>query len=155
METTAWIDFVRVGHKHNQMVHHPVGPLGHASASIKDLTRLHTESLVNSAMVSDPVFDNFYDKATAASSEQEVQRIFRDANERVARQHFAISLLHARSYSLCQPWLKGFNAQFGSTWGAAAGPGMLSFYLGRFWIDQNLKKSWDITTSKGDKGKSE
>jgi ABC-type transport system substrate-binding protein len=26
-ETAEWIDFVQIGHKHDQLVHHPVGPL--------------------------------------------------------------------------------------------------------------------------------
>jgi hypothetical protein len=92
-------------------------------------------------MVSDPIFDDLYAKAKAATNLDEELCVFRDANEYVARQHIAISVLQPMAYSLCQPWVKGFNAQFGSTWGAAGGPGMLSFYLGRFWIDQNLKKS--------------
>jgi hypothetical protein len=91
-------------------------------------------------MVSDPVFDTFYAKLKAADNLDEILQIFRNVNEYVARQHFAISVLQPLTYSLCQPWLKGFNAQFGSTWGAAAGPGMLSFYLARFWISHNLKK---------------
>ena len=77
----------------------------------------------------------------SAEGPDEVLRILRDANAYVAKQHFSVSLLQPMTYSLCQPWIKGFNAQFGSTWGVAGGPLMLSFYLGRFWIDQNLKKS--------------
>ena len=92
-------------------------------------------------MINDRVFDSFYPRAVAATSEDELKQVLRDANERVARQHFVVSLLQPKAYSLCQPWVKGFNAQFGSSWGAAGGPGMLSFYLGRFWIDQELKKN--------------
>ena len=141
METNVWNDFVLLGRKHDQLVHHPAGHLGHTSAPLRDLNRFLTASPNNYGMVSDPVFDTLYAKAKAATTLDEVLRIFRDANEYVARQHIAISVLQPMAYSLCQPWLKGFNAQFGSTWGAAAGPGMLSFYLGRFWIDQKLKKS--------------
>jgi len=68
-------------------------------------------------MVSDPVFDALYEKARMATTLEEVLQIFRDANEYVARQHIAISVLQPMAYSLCQPWIKGFNAQFGSTWG--------------------------------------
>jgi ABC-type transport system substrate-binding protein len=106
-----------------------------------DLNRFQTGAFVNYQMISDPVFDALYAKAMAAANINEIKQIFRDANEYVARQHFAVSLLQPMSYSLCQPWVKGFNAQFGSSWGAAGGPGMLSFYLGRFWIDQELKKN--------------
>jgi hypothetical protein len=92
-------------------------------------------------MINDPVCDAFYAKAMTASGMDEIRGILRDANEYVARQHFAISVLQPMAYSLCQPWVKGFNAQFGSTWGVAAGPLMSSHYLGRFWIDQDMKKS--------------
>ena len=49
-------------------------------------------------MVSDPVFDAFYPKAMAATSVDELKQILRDANEYVARQHFAISLLQPMKY---------------------------------------------------------
>jgi len=140
METNNWNNFV-VNRKHDQMVHHPAGHLGHTSSPLRDLYRFRTGSPDNYGMVSDPVFDALYEKARMATTLEEVLQIFRDANEYVARQHIAISVLQPMAYSLCQPWIKGFNAQFGSTWGAAAGPGMLSFYLGRFWINQDLKKS--------------
>jgi hypothetical protein len=92
-------------------------------------------------MVDDSVFNDFLPRAVAADSTDEIKPIIKDANKRVARQHFTISLLQPMYYSLCQPWVKGFNAQHGSTWGHTGGPGMLSFYLGRFWIDRQLKQS--------------
>ena len=141
MESDAWATFVPIGHKHDQLAHRPNGPLGHSSPPLRDLTRFQTGASQNYQMVSDPVLDLFCSRTESAKSLDEVLRIYRDANEYVARQHFSISLLQPLAYSLCQPWIKGFNAQFGSTWGAASGPGMLSFYLGRFWIDQNLKRS--------------
>ena len=61
-------------------------------------------------MVSDPVIDAFYPKAKSATSDEELKQITRDMNERVARQHFAISLLKPMEYSLYQPWLKGYTA---------------------------------------------
>ena len=141
MATADWIKFVIIDQKHDQMVHLPAGHLGHTSPPITDLTRFLTGASNNYGMVSDPVFDTFYAKLKAADNLDEILQIFRNVNEYVARQHVAISVLQPLTYSLCQPWLKGFNAQFGSTWGAAAGPGMLSFYLARFWINHDLKKS--------------
>ncbi len=141
MDTAAWVDYVMTDRKHDQLVHLPAGHLGHSAALLRDLTRFQTGASFNYGMISDPVCDSLFDKAKAVTSIDEMKKVLRDANEYVARQHFAISLLQPMTYSLCQPWIKGFNGQFGSTWGAAAGPAMLSFYLGRFWIDQNLKKS--------------
>jgi peptide/nickel transport system substrate-binding protein len=140
MDTGSFIDFVSNGKKHDQLVHCPPGPLGHTASPFLELTRFRTGP-GNWAMVDDPVFNDFLPKAMATSSYIDLKKIIRDANERVARQHFTISLLQPQYYSLCQPWVKGFNAQHGSTMGHTGGPGMLSFYLARFWIDQKLKKS--------------
>jgi ABC-type transport system substrate-binding protein len=141
MAPPAWSAFVRIGHKYDQMVHAPTGLAGHTAPPIDQLSRLQVGSYNNYGMIDDPVCTAFYHKAMGATSRDEVLKVLRDANEYVARQHFSISLLQALTYSLCQPWVKGFNAQFGSTWGVAGGPAMLSFYLARFWIDQSLKKS--------------
>jgi len=141
MESDAWASFVAIGHKHDQLAHRANGPLGHCSAPLRDLTRFQTGASQNYQMVSDPKFDVLCSSVMAATRLEQVLQIYRNANEYIARQHFSISLLQPMAFSLCQPWVKGFNAQFGSTWGAASGPGMLSFYLGRFWIDQKLKKS--------------
>ena len=140
MEVPSFVAFVQTGQKHDQLVHCPPGPLGHTASPFLELTRFR-KGPGNWAMVNDPVFNAFLPQATAAHSADDIKRIIRDANEYVARQHFTISLLQPIYYSLCQPWVKGFNAQHGSTWGHTGGPGMLSFYLGRFWIDQKLKKS--------------
>ena len=87
---------------------------------------------------SDPVMDSFYPRAIKATTEDEVKKILIEANEYVARQHFAISLMNPVKYSIAQPWLKGYTGQFGSI---SRSPQSLSFYTSRFWIDQKLKKS--------------
>jgi hypothetical protein len=92
-------------------------------------------------MVNDPVIDAFYPQSLAVTNEDELKQIFRDMNERVARQHFAISLLQPMEYSLCQPWLKGYHGQIHSIWMGNGGPSRLSLYGARFWIDHKLKKS--------------
>jgi peptide/nickel transport system substrate-binding protein len=141
MDSNNWVAFVDIAHKHDQMVHRTAGPLGHTSSPFHDLTRFKKGAHGNWAMVDDPVFDTFLTKAMETTSTDDLKKLMRDANEYVAREHFTITLLHPRAYSLYQPWLKGFSGQFGSAWAHAGGPAMLSFYLGRFWIDQGLKKS--------------
>ena len=141
MESTEWVEFVIKGHNHNQLAYRPVSPYGHTSEPIRQLSRLHTGSSSNYLMVSDPILDAFQLKAIAAVNEDEVKQILRDANERIARQHFAISLLQPMKFSLYQPWLKGYHGQFGAVCSAAGSPQLLFFYPARFWIDQDLKKS--------------
>ena len=141
MESTAWMAFVLNGHKHDQLAQRPVSPFGHSFEPIRQLRRLKTGIPSNYLMVNDPVFDSFQPKAIGAQSDAELRQILRDANERVARQHFSISLLQPPQYSLYQPWLKGYSGQFGSICSAAGSPQLLFFYPARFWIDRNLKKA--------------
>jgi hypothetical protein len=94
----------------------------------------------NYAMNSDPVFDAFAPAGMAATSVDQVKQILKDANDRVARQHYAVSLLAPVGFNLIQPWLNGYDGQFGSVAGSI-GPAMLAFYGARFWINADLKKS--------------
>ena len=141
MDPGTYTDYVETNHKHDQIVYRPYGPLGQTYAPLRAITRFHTGSATNYVMTSDPVFDSYFEKATAAANEDELKLVLKDANERVARQHFAISLLMPMEYSLYQPWVKGYHAQIYSIWMGVGGASMLSFYGGRFWIDNTLKKS--------------
>jgi peptide/nickel transport system substrate-binding protein len=141
MEKDDWIMFVMTYHKHDQLASHAGGPLGHNSSPIHDLRIFRKGSRANYNMVDDPVFNDFLPLAESAETFADIQKVMRDANEYVARQHYSISLIQPMAYSFCQPWLKGYNAQFGSAWAHGGGPGLSGFYLSRFWIDSNLKKS--------------
>ena len=136
MESNACTSFVEA-RKHDQLVYREYGPLGHCYAPFQAITRFHSNS--NILMVSDPFIDSLYPKALASTTEEQLKQILKDMNERVARQHFAVSLLQPLGYSLCQPWLKGYNNQIHSIWMGIGGPSRLSFYGSRYWIDQNLK----------------
>jgi peptide/nickel transport system substrate-binding protein len=140
MDSTEWIAFVLNGRKHDQLAQRTIAPYGHRHDPIRQLGRLRTGALSNYLMINDPVLDNFQPKAIAAAGEGEVKQILRDGNEYIARQHFAISLLSPGSYTVYQPWLKGFHGQFGAVCSAAGSPQLLSFYPARFWIDHELKK---------------
>jgi ABC-type transport system substrate-binding protein len=142
VDYATFTQFVKTDHKHDQITYHPAGsPLGHTSAPLHDLTRFRTGASSDYMMVSDPVFDVYYDKAITANDADKVKQILKDANRHVAEQHYSVTLLQPLAYSLCQPWFKGFSGQFGAPWSHAGGPAMLSFYLARFWIDSELKKS--------------
>ena len=136
MDSSSWNDFVLYRHEHDQLAQRLMPSFGYEYEPIRLLHGLQTGHPTYQ-MISDPVCDTLYPKALAANSLDEALSIYRYANEYFARQHFIISLLQPQTYALCQPWLKGFSAQFGSLTGAT----VLSFYLSRFWIDQDLKKS--------------
>ncbi len=141
MESTDWTDYVITHRKQDQLAYAAVNPFGHGYEPIRQLSRLHTGYSSNYLMVSDPIFDAFQPKASAAKSDAELKQVLKDANEYIARQHFAVSLLKPMQFSLHQPWFKGYHGQFGSVCSAASSPQLLFFYPARFWIDQDLKKS--------------
>ena len=141
MDSTEWIAYVLNGHKHDQLAQRTISPYGHRHDPVRQLGRLRAGSASNYLMIDDAVLNAFQPAAIAATGESQLKQLLRNANEYIARQHFAISLLSPGSYTLYQPWLKGFHGQFGAFCSAAGSPQMLFFYPARFWIDHELKKS--------------
>jgi peptide/nickel transport system substrate-binding protein len=140
MEHNAMLTYVETDRKH-ELVWREYGPLGHNYSPLGAINRLHSGHLPNWLGICDPVMDSYYPKALAATTEEELKQIMKDVNERAARQHYVICLLQPMSYTLYQPWLKGFNSQCHSIiMGILGGPSCLSFYGARFWIDSDLKK---------------
>jgi peptide/nickel transport system substrate-binding protein len=142
LDVAEWVHYVEIEKRHDQLIYRPYGPLGHTYAPLRAITRFRTGYSANHMMVADPVFDAFYPRAAAAATEGELKQVLKEANEHVARQHYAVSLLIPIQYHLCQPWLKGFHGQGHSIWMGTGGPSMLSFYAARFWVDRKLKKSF-------------
>ncbi len=140
MKPTEFFNYL-LDRKHDQLVYRGYAPIGLSKSPLRVITQFKTGYSANYLMADDPVYDTQYSKAIAATSEDQLRQALKDANERVARGHFVISLFKPVAYSLCQPWLKGYNAQIHSVWMEAGGPSMLSLYGARFWIDQKVKKS--------------
>ena len=140
MDTTSWINYVQTGRKQDQLAQKSVGNLGLTFEPIKQLNRFKTTDSTNWEMVNDPVFNDFYNKALAATTVNAFKQVITDANKYVVQQHFTISLLQPTLFGLYQPWLKGYRGQDRSISGGS-GPNMLFYYGPRFSIDQNLKKT--------------
>ena len=82
--------------------------------------------------VVDPVFDEYYENARAATTVEQQQEWARKADLRVAEQLWMIRGPRAPTFGATQPWLKGYN---GEVW--------IDTPLGIFqylWIDQDLKR---------------
>ena len=142
MEAAEFVSFVQINHKHDQLSHTPAGALGHTAPPLLQLMWLKKGSPKNQMqMIDDPVCDSFYEKAINTTNLDEIRQILRDANEYVARQHFSFSLVQPNTYSLVQPWFKGYNGQSLAITGTGSGPSCMGFYMCRFWIDQKLKTS--------------
>jgi peptide/nickel transport system substrate-binding protein len=140
MDRASWVAFVQTSLKQDQMSMNSAGSLGLSYEPIRQLERFQTGAITNIGVVKDPIFDAFEPKALAFTDLDSIKNVLRDANEYVARQHFAISLVQPNLFAFCQPWLKGYNGQNQSI-PVSGSPQLLFFYPARFWIDQNLKKS--------------
>ena len=139
MEPAAWTSYVVVNKKQDAMAYRSgAGTLGNINTPIKMLQRDMNGFGGNFSHVNDTVFNGFYPAALAATTIDQVKQIVIQANKRVAEQHFAISLVQPSTFGFTQPWFKGYSGQFGSL---GAGGNYLCFYLGRFWVDTELKKS--------------
>lgn len=139
MDAPSWTALV-VGTKKNTALafREGAGTLGNINTPIKLLQRDMTGYAGNFSRVSDATFDTFYPAAMAATSIDQVKQIVHNANDYVARNHFAIAMVQPSTFGFTQPWFKGYIGQYGAE---SAGSAYLSNYLSRFWVDQPLKKS--------------
>jgi ABC-type transport system substrate-binding protein len=135
MDTSSWNNYVSVNKKQDQMAMRGGGSLALQYEPLRQLSRLQTGYSTNYARVNDPVLDAFYPAFVACTSVAQEKAILRDANERVLRQHYVLSFVESVSFSFYQPWLKGYNGQYGAL------GSLTCSYLARFWLDQNLKTS--------------
>lgn len=138
MDTSSWTSFVMTNHKQDALAQRTTGTLGQTQTAVAQLNRFRTGVTYNYILVSDPTIDGFYASGLAETDPVKLNQILENANEYIARQHLTISLLTVNSWSLCQPWVKGYNAQAQST---GPTPVNLSFYEARFWVDQSIKNA--------------
>ena len=140
MDSASWTTLV-VGTKKNDGIafREGSGTLGNINAPIRLVQRDMTGFVGNFTRCSDATFDTFYPRAMAATTIDQVKQVVRDANEYVARAHFAISIVQPSTFGFTQPWFKGYTGQYGAE---MAGSPYLANYLGRFWIDQDIKKNY-------------
>jgi len=71
-----------------------IRPLGHNYSPMGAINRFHSHHYPNWLGVNDPVMDAFYPKALACTGEDELKQIAKDVNERIARQHYVVSLFN-------------------------------------------------------------
>ena len=112
--------------------------LGLSSDPLSDLGAFYPGFIANDANVNDPVYNNFYTQALAASSLQSLEQIAMNANQYVPTQHYVVCLTAGNILYIYQPWLKG--GFWGQNQGLVSNQFMrLSEYGARMWVDQSLK----------------
>jgi peptide/nickel transport system substrate-binding protein len=141
LDSASWAAFVQQGHHQDALAYRTLMTLGATFDPFHMLTTFLSTYANNFKGTNDPTVDGYYTQAYAATSIDGLKQIIKDLNIRVAQQHFSVSLLQPLSYSLYQPWLKGYDSQIFGISGGGAGAQLLFFYSARFWIDQNMKKS--------------
>ena len=142
VDTATFNTITNVNHKQDALAMYSVGGMiGFTYEPITQLNRFSSTTATNYVMVNDPVYDQFWINAlNTATTTDQVKKIVTQANQYVAEQHFVISLLQPMTFSFVQPWLIGYNGQYGAVSGNW-GPTKLYTYAARFWIDQSIKKS--------------
>jgi len=85
-------------------------------------------------IVVDANYDALVDEFRKVDSEDEAQRIAREAEKRALEQHWTVGLFPLVNYNIWQPWLKGYSGElifiFQEYWNWK-----------QLWVDQDLKKS--------------
>jgi peptide/nickel transport system substrate-binding protein len=141
MDPASWVAYVQQGWKQDALAQRNTnGALGLTYEPTSQVNKYLSSSPGTFQRVNDPKFDANITATAAATTVDQVKQILIDDNKLVAQQHFVISLLQPKVYGFNQPWLKGYNGQYGAISGMM-GPSLIYFYEARFWIDQDLKTS--------------
>ena len=130
MDPATWVSYVLRGHKEDAFANRDGGPLGNNYSPIRQLELFMWGYPADFGLVNDPVVNAYYPDAVADTNLADIQTIVQNANEYIAQQVYALSLVAPVGYSFVQPQLRGYNGQNGaisSGWG---------FYLARFWMTQ-------------------
>jgi ABC-type transport system substrate-binding protein len=133
-----WNAFVGTGHNQDGLAGNY--DLGKTTEPLSQIGKFITTNATNIAMLHDPAYDDLLTQARNGTTIDAVKKSVRDANEYLLRKHVPISLLLPMTFSLTQPWLKGYNGQNNALSGGF-GASTIGFYGARFWIDLNMKKS--------------
>jgi hypothetical protein len=142
MDPVTWAAYVKTQHKQDALTMTSTSSqAGKTVEPLREVQAYDTGYMSNWMMVNDPTFNAFYPAALAATSIAGVKKILTQANQYELQQHYFVSLLQPNTLGLCQPWLKGYNGQNRAIPGTLV-PFLEGFYGARFWIDQNVKKSF-------------
>ena len=141
MDSPSWVSFVQQSHKYDAMAFRAGGSIGTSSGPLRQMSYFVTGASTNWQLISDPTLDSIYPQALAATSNDQIKALLQQANQVISQQHYMICLTQPSTFTIYQPWLNGFTAQFSAFYGVPYGPSYPGFYSARVWIDQSLKKS--------------
>ena len=135
MDLTNWLDYVQTKHLQTALVMKNQGSLGINYEPNIQINRFKTGYRVNYAMVSDPNYDALVVQAGTATTLDAYKAVVQKINKLVAEQHYVISIAQPETFSVYQPWLKGYHGQSNSL--SATGPNSVLWFFqygARFWL---------------------
>ena len=97
------------------------------------LSQAYSKAGYNESNVSDPVYDEMYEAAVAATTIEEQRRLRIEADRYIIEKHWWIGGVRVPSFNVSQPWIIGYNGEIDGT----IDPNQK---FARLWIDQELKK---------------
>ena len=98
---------------------------------------IHSEGSNNFTGVRDPGLDAMIEAAEAAASLEERQRIVKELDQELSRQHLYVWGMKVQAFNVAQPWLIGYNGEYHL--------GLQQRYsqiFARLWLDQELKAQY-------------
>ena len=98
------------------------------------LSQAYSKAGYNESNVSDPVYDEMYEAAVAATTIEEQRRLSREADRYSIEKHWWIGGVRVPSFNVSQPWIIGYNGEISGT----LDPRQI---FARLWIDQELKEA--------------
>ncbi len=104
----------------------------------KTMSRRYSKQFpVNLTFNNDPVFDKMYEQFAASTDEAVRKKLSIEADMYIIAHHWVANASRYYNFALYQPYLKGYSGEYqlfsAGNWG---------FFISRFWIDQNLKKTF-------------
>ena len=127
-----WVD-VLVARTADGMIDYWALGLGEDGDATAATGYFRSDNQYNAGGVSDPVFEAIHDKALAATTHEERIKWAKEANMYATAQHWIIWGPRAPQFHITQPWLIGYNGEFGL---GRAGHNNIP---ARVWIDHELK----------------
>ena len=95
---------------------------------------IHSEGGYNYTGVRNPEFDAMIEAAEAAPNYEERQRIIKELDLELSRQHLYVWGMKAQAFNAAQPWLIGYNGEY-----HLGLQQRFSQLFARFWLDRELK----------------
>ena len=131
LDPATWVSVVLRGHQEDAFANRDGGPLGNTYSPIRQLELFMWGYPADFGLVNDPTVNAYYPTAVADTKLSDIQTIVQNANEYIAQNVYALSLVAPVQYSFVEPQLKGYNGQNGAI------PSGWGFYLARYWLTQS------------------